>query len=47
MKDKKDGKVDVSYEFDPPVHAQSPDTPALRLGKKVIRTIQDAKENGW
>lgn len=44
MKDRRDGAVHVTYEFDPPVHAASPETPALKLGRKVIKLIEDSKQ---
>lgn len=44
MKDNKDGTVDVTYEFDPPLTAETPETPALKLGRRVIKCIKEATE---
>lgn len=46
MKDRPDGKVGLKYTFDPPINSDTPDTPAVQLGRKVIKTIQDVKDGG-
>ncbi len=46
MKDRPDGKVGVRYTFKPPINAETPNTPALQLGRKVIGVIKKVKNEG-
>lgn len=39
------GAVDITYQFNPPISIESEETPALKLGRKIIRTIKEETES--
>lgn len=44
VRDREDGRVDIKYKFRPAIDRSTQETPALKVGRKAIKAVEDAIE---